>query len=153
MPARKPPETAPFHHSSSFTYILCSISSIIVINLRNAALLCGVLTIFIKMPCRQTLCLTGNSLYYINTRIFINEACNSIKKQYNVSLARPIFHRTMRIGMKYATFNFFNACIQYQSFHNWTQNQDQINWLNTTWGSFQSCEISLMFQNFLETKQ
>lgn len=145
VPGRTSPETAPFHHSSSFTSILCSISSLIVVNWRNATLLCRVLTIFIRKSCSQTLCLIGNSPYYINTSIFINEACNSIKNQCNISLAKPIFHKTMLTGMKYATFKFFNACIQYQSFHNWTQNQYQINWLNTTWG-FPSTPVQMLAQ-------
>jgi len=116
--SRTPPETAPFHCSSSFTSSLCSVSSLIVINFRDATLLCRVLMIFIRMSCRQTLCLTGNSLYYINTRIFVNEACDSIKNQYNISLTKPIFHDTMLTSMKYTTFKFFNACIQYESFRN-----------------------------------
>lgn len=131
-------ETAPFHHSFSFTSILCSVSSLIVFNLRNATLLCRVISVFISVmqinltPYRK-LCIIAEAFLLMKLVI-------SSKK---VSLAKPIFHTAVLTGTKYAVFKFFNACIQYQSFHNWTQNQHPINWVNTTW-DFPSTPVQML---------
>lgn len=60
-----------------------------------------------------------------------------------VSLAKPVFNTIVLTGTKYAAFKFFNACIQYQSFHNWTQNKHLFNWVNTTW-DFPSTPVQML---------
>lgn len=79
-------------------------------------------------------------LYVISEAFLLMKLVISFLK---VSLAKAIFHTIMLTGTKYAVFKFFNACVQYQSFHNWTQNQQLINWVNTTW-DFPSTPVRML---------